>query len=103
MSICLNHAFTISDWSLVIHSYTLRYQIKKTLRRPKNSPLFLYELFEAYESTLTDLKRAIKEKEFTRKINIFNTFVRGEQTYSVILQHNQTLKDTSSTFSSFGL
>ena len=93
MSICLNHTFTISDWSLVIYSYTLRYQIKKkTLRRPKNSPLFLYELFEAYESTLTDLKRAIKEKEFTRKINIFNKFVRGEQTFIFIQLYYNTIK-----------
>ena len=43
--------------------------------------MFLCELFEAYESTLTDLKGGIKEKEFTRKINILNTFCKGRANF----------------------
>ena len=76
-NICLNHTFTISG---LVFDGTIRYKIKKnkTLRRPKNSPMFLCEhgKFMKVQSLMTDLKRAMKEKEF-RNINILNTFSKG--------------------------
>ena len=93
MSICLNHTFTISDWSLVIYSYTLRYQIKKknTKEAQEFSFVFVWTIWSLRKYTHWS-KKSHKGKEFTRKINIFNKFVRGEQTFIFIQLYYNTIK-----------